>query len=84
MDRTNTELEEVNKLRRMEILVDYIIDNAPDEALVDFSKQFLTRDFKSDEKKFESSCEMYEEYMESKQEPTKEGKIISFPQPEEN
>ena len=84
MDRTNTELEEVNKLRRMEILVDYIIDNAPDEALVDFCKQFLTRDFKSDEKKFESSWEMYEEYMESKQEPTKEGKIISFPQPEEN
>ena len=83
MDRSNNELKEVNKIRRMEILVDYIIDNAPEEALVDFSKQFLTRDFKSDDKKFEGSWEMYEEHMASKQEPTKEGKIINFPYIEE-
>jgi hypothetical protein len=83
MDRTNTPittLEERNKQTRIKKLVDYIIDNAPEEALVDFSKQFLTRDLTNDIEKFESSWKLYEEHMATTGEDIYEGRLIKFPE----
>lgn len=83
MDRTNTPittLEERNKQTRIGKLVDYIIDNAPEEALVDFSKQFLTRDLTNDTEKFESTWKLYEKYMATKGDEIHEGRLIKFPE----
>ena len=46
-------------------VVDYIIDNAPPEALRDFSKQFLTEAFERDEDKFEQHYKSYRKYRDS-------------------
>ena len=85
MDKSNpqmnvTNLDEINKQTRIKKLVDYLIDNAPEEALVDFSKQFLTKDLNADDEKLESSWNLYEDYISKKEGPIHEGRIIKFPE----
>jgi len=50
----------VDKIKdQMKEIVDYIIDNAPPEALIDFSKQFLTESFMKSPDRFQESYEQY-------------------------
>ena len=57
-------------------VVDYIIDNAPPEALINFSKQFLTETFRKDPDKFQEYYKVYSEYISSNKQG--HGQLIDF------
>ena len=43
-------------------VVNYLIDNAPQEALIDFSKQFLTKHLSEDMNEFERYWKLYDDH----------------------
>ena len=62
MDKSNRITKK--PMEQIKEVVDYIIDNAPPEALREFSKQFLTESFQGDPDKFQEHYKVYSEYMD--------------------
>ena len=65
-----------NQENQIQEVVDYIIDNAPTEALIDFSKQFLTESFKNDPITFKGHYKSYREHVDSRK--SDYGQLINF------
>jgi hypothetical protein len=57
-------------------VVNYVIDNAPTEALIDFSKQFLTESFKNDPVTFKGHYKSYCEHMDNRK--SDYGQLLKF------
>ena len=56
---------EETQMDQIKDVVDYIVDNAPPEALIDISKQFLMKSFEDNPGKFQETYKMYREYMDN-------------------
>ena len=69
-------IPEENQDDQIREVVNYVIDNAPTEALVDFSKQFLTESFKNDPVTFKEHYKSYCEHMDNRK--SDYGQLLKF------
>jgi hypothetical protein len=67
---------EENQDDQIREVVNYVVDNAPTEALVDFSKQFLTESFKNDPVTFKGHYKSYCEHMDNRK--SDYGQLLKF------
>jgi hypothetical protein len=70
-------IPEETQIDRIKEVVDYIVNNAPPEALIDFSKQLLTKEFRDDPDEFQNHYKTYREYMDHRK--LGYGQLINFP-----
>ena len=69
-------IPEENQDDQIREVVNYVVDNAPTEALVDFSKQFLTESFKNDPVTFKGHYKSYCEHMDNRK--SDYGQLLKF------
>ena len=78
----NNKTETTQKKDQIKEIVNFLIDNAPQEALIDFSKQFLTKHLSEDMDELERYWELYKDHTE-KSIPGF-GQLTKFPSNKEN
>ena len=69
-------IPEENQDDQIREVVNYVVDNAPTEALIDFSKQFLTESFKNDPIAFKGHYKSYREHIDERK--SDYGQLINF------
>ena len=69
-------IPEENQDDQIREVVNYVVDNAPTEALIDFSKQFLTESFKNDPVTFKGHYKSYCEHMDNRK--SDYGQLLKF------
>ena len=69
-------IPEENQDDQIREVVNYVVDNAPTEALVDFSKQFLTESFRNDPVTFKGHYKSYREHVDSRK--SDYGQLLNF------